>query len=153
VRKNITAQVLFYSCATCFCGCLILSIYLLLADTRPEEVAFRFRMGSRASAEVIGRCGGSLVVFNQSDPNLGVFYNVSGGTNLIHFTGFDRCGIYYQEIQDPAARMTWWTLMFSVWYLIAIFGIISTLLFAKIWRPNSRRNEHVPSQINAMRQL
>jgi len=78
----------------------------------------------------IGRYGESVIVFNQREPYLGSLYTVSGG-RPIHVARLDGLGIYFRLIKDPLFKDSWWTVMFSLWYPITAFGIMSAIVLLK----------------------
>ncbi len=40
-------------------------------------------------------------------------------------------GIYYRVISDATSKVTWWTLMISIWYPIILFGILPAIFAVK----------------------
>lgn len=79
----------------------------------------------------------NLGASNVEDREWLVFYNgpypndttMLGPTDTI--TGYEGYGIYYHVIHKSATKVTWWTLMISLWYPIILFGILPAIFAVK----------------------
>lgn len=74
--------------------------------------------------------GGKIIFFNQEAPYTGGVYALTGD-QTVKAKGCDGFGIYYRLITDTKTTDSWWTLMFSFWYPIFIFGILPTVFVVK----------------------
>lgn len=96
--------------------------------------------GGRAHIAVTKEWGGNLVFFNQTMPYTGGIISFTGD-NTVNETGFTGFGLYFRHITHTVEKdKDWWTLMISLWYPIAIFGILP-LAFA-VKKARAARNLH-----------
>jgi hypothetical protein len=68
----------------------------------------------------------SLLFFNGPMPNDTTMF----GSNVKE-TFYEGWGIYFKLINNTAMKITWWTLMISLWYPIIIFAILPTIFMIK----------------------
>ena len=82
--------------------------------------------------------GGNLVFFNLNRPYTGSIIGFSGD-KTVHESGVTWGGVYYRSIRHYVKEDgDQWTLMFSLWYPVAIFGI---LLAVTIYQLNRSRDQ------------
>jgi hypothetical protein len=128
VKKNLFRKCACVS-ATFFVVVIGLYAYTWIFDPNlysyPHPSFFHISLGNvRVSLERYD--GGQVVFFNGPMPNDRTTVGLSD--DMMGWIGY---GIYYRVISDATSKVTWWTLMISIWYPIILFGILPAIFAVK----------------------
>jgi hypothetical protein len=122
------------SCAiistTLLLGCVLLFVYVLITNPNPPNHWPSVSIGHDFHCAVIKNWGCNLVCYNGYMPYMGNVVSIDN-TSKIVVKGWNGFGIYVRLVKNPSVGTTWWTLMVSLWYPIAIFGMLSIVLVTK----------------------
>lgn len=120
------------ACAAAFLVSVILYALVRVVDPTPLKWWPHVSLGNAIHISVINRFWGCNLVFYNGDlPYLGSIISFDGDKTITE-KGCTGCGIYLRLIKNTNVGKTWFTLIVSLWYPIAIFGILF-IFFAAIW--------------------
>jgi hypothetical protein len=130
MKRTVTNGLVVVSTLLCLA---FLTLYGYAWIVKPDvfQPSSRIHVVGDLGVYVTGSWGGQIAIFNYDAPYLG---SMLGDAKIIG--GFDNCGIYFRRIRYDIPKKDWWTLMFSLWYPIIIFGVTPiTSLSRYLMRP------------------
>ena len=116
---------LFRNCARVSTVLFIVFIGLYIYAWIFDQSFLHIPLG-KASIAVHKYESGQVIFFNGPYPNA---TTTLGPTDTETF--WEGYGIYHRVINDSASKVTWWTLMISLWYPLILFGILPAIFVVK----------------------
>lgn len=140
LMKKTTVSIFTWVSIALLFGFVALYIYISAADPIPrtDESGIHWpylSLGNDVHLTITKRWGGNVIMFNKEGPYIGATVITMSETNTVSENGWNSCGVSFHLIRDNRMSNNWWTLAFSPWYPIIIFGILPAIcLFKRLFR-------------------
>jgi hypothetical protein len=136
-------------CTALLLGFVLVYIYAVAIDPLYKNPMRRLSVSDNINLTVTKHWGwgGSVIFYNQDLPYLrNISYGLAKGEHE-NIGGFDFCGIHFWRFQTTTMPKIWWTLMFSLWYPIAICAVCLLICMRYQMRRNAPRDHLVSGRI------
>jgi hypothetical protein len=114
-----------------FLGFIALMAYVKIADPQIDVDSSgvhcpHISLFANIKVTALNNDGGCLIAFNDKYPYGGSVIGVAGDNSVIE-NGFDWFGVYFRSFNTAGKNDLSWTLKFSLWYLIILFGVLPAI--------------------------